>query len=117
MLKNMTKTQKIMAIVLVAVIVGTIIFVFYKRSQKSKIEEATELNKEDKEKDAKHLNNGEMDNDEAGEIKYKVIKKEMKQTPREEKVTTAPEPISELAPEPEAPDTKKGSKKVKGDDK
>ena len=111
MLKNMTKNQKIMAIVLVAVIVGTIIFVFYKRSQKSKIEEATEQSKkEDEDKDAKHLNNGEVDEN-AGEIKYKVIKKEMSQTPREEKVAIAPEP------EPEAPDTKKGSKKVKGDTK
>jgi len=109
MLKNMTKNQKIIAIVLVSVIVGTIIFVFYKRSQKSKLEEATE---EKKEEDDKHLNNGE-----AGEIKYKVIKKQMSQTPREEKVAQAPqEPqIPQEAPQEEQP--KKGSKKVKGESK
>lgn len=99
MLKNMTKTQKIMAIVLVAVIVGTIIFVFYKRSQKSKIEEASEKKEID---DDKHQNNGVS----TDEIQYRVIKKEMHDKPKQEKVTSPPPPQ-------ETDEVKQGTTKVK----
>tara|TARA_Y100000034_G_scaffold130133_1_gene187859 strand:+ start:363 stop:662 length:300 start_codon:yes stop_codon:yes gene_type:complete len=96
----MTKNQKIMAIVLVAVIVGTIIFVFYKRSQKSKIEEASDEKKEID--DHKHQNNG-VSNE---EIQYKVVKKEMHDKPKQEKVKSPPPPK-------EKEEVKQGTTKVK----
>ncbi len=104
MLKNMTKTQKIVGIVLLAVIIGTIIFVVYKRKQE-KLAVSTE--DEDK-KDEKHLENGAA----PGEIKYKVVKKEMHDTPKEEKVAPAPPQATQPNSAP-----KKGSKKVKEDAK